>query len=148
MKSTVIRAAIGVAGLLMLIIGGCREQERGALSRVEVVCRRYEERGMKPISPKSPYLLALETWRKKLDKASPELGRAAMKCPSVENSSPRGLTYEYHMAWEDSAAGNVVLYYFAPIPNPKGYAGYGIHAVVGIEENRLKQVCVFPVPLE
>jgi hypothetical protein len=148
MKSAGIKAAIRVASLLLLFTGGCREQGKGVLSGVEVMCRRYEGRGMRPISPKSPVLSTAEAWKKSLDKHAREMGQAALKCGSVENTSPRGLTYEYHMAWEDSAAGTVVLYYFAPIHNPKGYAGYGIHAVVGIKENRLRQVCVFPVPLE
>ena len=100
------------------------------------------------ISPKSQVLKTAEAWKQRLDKRSREMGQAALRCGSVDNTSPRGLPFEYHMAWEDSAAGNLVLYYFAPIPNPKGYAGYGVHAVVGIKEDRLKQVCVFPVPLE
>ncbi len=135
-----------VASLLIFGMGGCREQ--ASLSSAEVVCQRYEGKQMVPISPQSRYLKTMEGWRKRLDKAAPQLGEVAEGCPWVENTSPKGLIYEYHTAWEDTASGNAVLYYFAFIPNPKVYAGYGIHAVVGARENRLKQVCVFPVPLE
>ena len=148
MNRVVLRFAIGIGGLLVLITGGCREQGKKALSGVEVVCRRYESREMRPIGPKNPVLKSAEAWKQRLDKHSREMGQAALQCGSVENTSPKSLSFEYHMAWEDSAAGNLVLYYFAPIPNPKGYAGYGVHAVVGINENKLKQVCIFPVPLE
>jgi len=130
----------------LLCTGGCREQVN--LTGVEVLCKRYEGQFMRPIGSQCHHLKTMEAWRNKLDKHARELGQAARKCPSVENTPPGGLTYEYHMAWEDSSAGNVVLYYFAPIPHPKVFAGYGIQAVVGINEDRLKQVCVFPVPLE
>lgn len=137
---------IGAASLLFLFLLGCRDQ--GAFLGVEVICGRYEGQGMRPFSPNSPALKTVETWKKLLDGHRRDIGKAARKCPTVENASPAGLKYECHTAWEDSAAGNVVLYYFAPIPNPKGFAGYGVHAVVGIGENKLKQLCVFPVPLE
>lgn len=140
--------AVGIAGLLIFITGGCLKQGKGALSGAEVLCRRYENIGMRPISSKNPVLKTAEAWKKILDKHVRDMGQAAAKCPSVENASPAGLKFEYHTAWEDSAAGNVVLYYFAPIRNPKVYAGYGVQAVVGIKENSLKQVCIFSVPLE
>jgi hypothetical protein len=130
----------------LLSFTGCRDQEN--FKGAEIVCQRYEGKTMRPIGPGSPYLKVAEEWRKTLDRRSRELGRAAGKCPSVENIPQDTLTYEYHTAWDDTADGNVVLYYFAPIHNPKVYAGYGIHAVVGVRENRLKKVCVFPVPLE
>jgi hypothetical protein len=130
----------------LLPLTGCREQ--GNFKGAEIVCQRYEGKAMRPIGPGSPYLKAAEEWRKTLDRRSREMGRAAGKCPSVENTPPDSLAYEYHTAWDDTAVGNVVLYYFAPIRDPKVYAGYGIHAVVGVRENRLKKVCVFPIPLE
>ena len=129
-----------------LFLTGCREQEN--FKGAEIVCQRYEGKYMVPISPQSRYLQTMEDWRKRLDKATPQLGEVAEGCPMVENRPPKGLVYEYHTAWEDTAAGNAVLYYFAFIPNPKVYAGYGIQAVVGVRENKLKKVCVFPVPLE
>jgi hypothetical protein len=138
--------AIGVVSLISLFLFGCRDE--GALSGAEVICGRYESRGMRPISPRSPTLKTVEAWMMFINNHAQDVGRAAMKCPTVENTPPVGLKYEYHMAWEDSAAGNVVLYYFAPIPKPKGYAGYGIHAVIGIDGKKLKQLCIFPVPLE
>jgi hypothetical protein len=133
-----------VCGLLSF--AGCREELK--LNDVQVVCQRYEGTALVPINPQSRYLRVMEDWQKRLDKAAPRLGEMAVRCPMVENTSPRGLVYEYHTAWDDTVAGNAVLYYFAFIPHPKVYAGYGIDAVISAKENKLKQLCVFPVPLE
>lgn len=130
----------------LLSFAGCREELK--LKDVQVVCQRYEGTALVPINPRSRYLRTMEEWRKRLDKAAARLGEMAESCPRVENTSPRGLVYEYHTAWDDTVAGNAVLYYFAFIPNPKVYAGYGIHAVIDAKENKLRQICVFPVPLE
>jgi hypothetical protein len=135
------------AGLpLLLCLAGCREKV--SFEGVPVVCQRYAGAGMIPVGPGSRYLKTIEDWRKRIDGIAPTLGEVATRCPIVENTSPRGLRFEYHTAWDDTAAGNAVLYYFAFIPHPKVYAGYGIHAVIDAREGRLRKICAFPVPLE